>query len=317
MPSITSIGNRDNNTSNRSEQLSNAALGSSPPIPSSLQTILDSGSSGHFFGINFPLHNVRPNPHPVSVELPNQDTIKSTHIGDLPLPLLPHEARIGHQFPEFGPTSLISLGLLCDHGCEAHFTAQTVTVTLNTSVILHSYRNPTTRGLWILDLPPSHVAMNAINHKASAEDLVAFAHRALFSPAISTLCRALSKGFLPPFPGLSPATLAKYPPRSAATIKGHLDNVRKNQRSQAPTNAWSVRAVDPTSNGSTTNALRLSRTSSRTNALTSNSSHRMIIVAMPPNVPFAPPRTTLSQAGVAWTMTSPCATGTRPSHKPN
>ena len=43
-------------------------------------------------------------------------------------------------------------------------------------------------------------------------------------------------------PGLTKKTLAKYPPRSVATIKGHLDQTRKNQRSTKliPTEAASL-----------------------------------------------------------------------------
>jgi Reverse transcriptase (RNA-dependent DNA polymerase) len=71
--------------------------------------------------------------------------------------------------------------------------------------------------------------MNAPNNTPA--DLVAFAHAALFSPAISTLKTALDKGFLPPFTGLTATTLARYPPSLDATAMGHLDAQRKNTRS--------------------------------------------------------------------------------------
>jgi membrane-associated phospholipid phosphatase len=63
---------------------------------------------------------------------------------------------------------------------------------------------------------------------ATPQALVAFSHAALFSPALSTLTTALVKGFLPPMPGLTLATLCKYPPKSVATIKGPLDQIHKN-----------------------------------------------------------------------------------------
>jgi hypothetical protein len=66
---------------------------------------------------------------------------------------------------------------------------------------------------------------------ATPQALVTFSHAALFSPALSTLTTALAKGFLLPMPGLTLATLHKYLPKSVATIKGHLNQIRKNLRS--------------------------------------------------------------------------------------
>jgi hypothetical protein len=41
----------------------------------------------------------------------------------------------------------------------------------------------------------------------------------------------LKKGFVQNFPGLTKKKLAKYPPRSYAMVKGHMDQARKNQKS--------------------------------------------------------------------------------------
>jgi hypothetical protein len=75
-----------------------------------------------------------------------------------------------------------------------------------------------------------HQANGAIG-SASPSELVAFAHAAMFSPALSTLHAALDKGHLTNFPGLTTETLQKYPPRSIPMIKGHLKQTRQNQRS--------------------------------------------------------------------------------------
>jgi hypothetical protein len=63
---------------------------------------------------------------------------------------------------------------------------------------------------------------------------VAFAHAALFSPTISTLDKALAKGFIPLIPGLTRPTLKKHPPNLLNTIEGHLDSARKNYRTIRP-----------------------------------------------------------------------------------
>ena len=66
---------------------------------------------------------------------------------------------------------------------------------------------------------------------AGAADLVAFAHGALFLPAISTLQAAIGRGHINNMPGLTAQTLRHYPPQSIAMHKGHLDQTRKNQQS--------------------------------------------------------------------------------------
>jgi hypothetical protein len=91
-------------------------------------------------------------------------------------------------------------------------------------------------GLWLAKQTPA-IAAPAISSPgtnltdASPANLVAFAHASLWSPSYSTMWRAMMKEYLPPFHGLSLATLKKYPPHSEATTMGHLDNKRKNIRS--------------------------------------------------------------------------------------
>jgi hypothetical protein len=75
--------------------------------------------------------------------------------------------------------------------------------------------------------PQLQTCLTAVG-STTPQALVAFSHAALFSPALFTLTTALTKGFLPPMPGRTLATLCKHPPKSAATIKGHLDQICKN-----------------------------------------------------------------------------------------
>jgi len=80
-------------------------------------------------------------------------------------------------------------------------------------------------------LPQSQHHANTALGSATAADLVAFAHAALFSPALSTLEEALHHGHVPEFAGLSLQLLQKHPPLSDATIKGHLDQMCQNLHS--------------------------------------------------------------------------------------
>jgi hypothetical protein len=149
----------------------------------------------------------------------------------LPIPQLPEEAKIVHLFPALGETSLISIGQLCDAGCKAIFDATTAKIYYQDSLVLQGSRSSESSGLWTLRITDAHSSNHAVNMQAKPEDLVDFAHRSLFSPANSTLLRALQLNFLPPFPGLTIQNLRKFPPRSEATIKGHLDAARKNYKS--------------------------------------------------------------------------------------
>jgi hypothetical protein len=93
--------------------------------------------------------------------------------------------------------------------------------------------------LWHLNYVPHNLDKNdifpiyanaAITTNTSA-NIVAFMHAAFFSPVLSTLQKALSLGYITNIPGFTASLLKKHPPQSAAMIKGHLDQTRKNIRS--------------------------------------------------------------------------------------
>lgn len=161
----------------------------------------------------------------------------------------PH-ALIAHLFPGLASHSLLSIGQLCNAGCQTVFETNNVKILFQNETILEGDRNRET-GLWMIPVEVStktHQANSAFaldelvhesqfNHQANfvngpnkAAELVAFAHATLFSPAITTLTKAVRNNFLTGFPGLTTTTLLNHPPVSAATAKGHLDQVRKNQR---------------------------------------------------------------------------------------
>jgi hypothetical protein len=143
------------------------------------------------------------------------------------------------------------MGQWCDAGCTLLFDATSLQVSVDDKVVLTGTRTPETR-LWQVNLQNSispeafqQQAYGAIG-SASPAELVAFAHATLFSPALSTLHAALKAGYLTNFPGLTTATLRKYPPRSIAMIKGHLDQTRKNQRSTQPKKLTPIDTAHPT-----------------------------------------------------------------------
>jgi hypothetical protein len=163
----------------------------------------------------------------------------STHITKLYIPHLPAAACQVHIVPDLASHTLLSIRQLCNAGSDVTFNPNGVIVTYQDCLILQGTRTATTR-LWHFDLPHpappppldpnEHHVMSAIGSATPAE-LVTFAHAALFSPAPSTLAIVLKKGFVQNFPGLTKKTLAKYPPRLYAIVKGHMDQARKNQKS--------------------------------------------------------------------------------------
>ena len=161
--------------------------------------------------------------------------MQSTNLGDLDIPALPVAARQAHIVPALNGQSLISLGQLCDSGCDVTLNATSVDVTHDGTTIFHGKRNPATK-LWELDAPQTEPptateSSNAAIGAPSPANLVALAHAALFSPALTTMEAALRKGYLTNFPGLTARSFRRYPPKSRATVKGHFDQTRQNVRS--------------------------------------------------------------------------------------
>jgi hypothetical protein len=162
--------------------------------------------------------------------------MKSTHTAELPLPGIPKQARTVHVFPSLG-TNLVGVTPLTQAGCSVHFEGTTCTIQCPGGETITCHATP--QGLWALQIHELHQqydhfafsAKPAIGHDCTPANIVAFHHAALFSPALSTLTKALKKGYLPPLPGLTETLLRKYPPDLEATTMGHLDNRRKNIQS--------------------------------------------------------------------------------------
>ena len=209
-----------------------------PPTPIPLEEniaplIADTGSTANFGSIQTPVINKRPTLQPITVRNANGSLMHSTHEAELDFPNLPPAARHVHILPDLKNHTLISIGQLCDAGCDVTFDATTVTVKYKNNVALTGIRTPATR-LWQMRAPTQIEEANAAIGSATPEQIIAFSHATLFSPALTTLESALKKGYLTNFPGLTAKALRKYPPRSYAMVKGHLDQVRKNQGSTKP-----------------------------------------------------------------------------------
>jgi hypothetical protein len=208
------------------------------------KVVADTGASSHYLKVlNAPCNNITPALNPIQVRLPNKSTMQNTHEGYLNVPHLPADACKAYLFDDM-QSSLISIGQLCDSGCIALFDKKQVSIILDNIVILQGQRDKAT-GLWNVNLttnagapmPGPNVLQHAAYSAIAAETLgerIAFLHQCAGSPAISTFKRAVAAGNYMGWPELTAERVAKYLDAPEATIKGHLDQERKNIRSTKP-----------------------------------------------------------------------------------
>ena len=214
----------------------------------------DTAATDNFGCYGGPLKNIRRTSNPIPVTCANGTIMLSTHEADIDFDGIPPTARTVHLIPNMSST-LISVGKLCDAGCTVHFHQHHCAVRLNNKIIMFGVRRgPNTLWEFRPSRPkPTLVPQANLTHRPSflpasikSNDVVAFHHAALGSPTFSTLQKALDNGYLSGFPGLSSQSLRRYPPFSAATIKGHQDLARKNVKSTKPKSESPPKPVDDT-----------------------------------------------------------------------
>ena len=226
---------------------------SSPPLhiekPDTFPTIPDTGCSGHYIMTSDPVSNLKIALHPLEVTLPNKQIIKSTHTGLLDIPELPITARECHIFPDLGSGSLLSIGLLCDHDVEVLFLKTKVQVFYQGKEILTGRRDYT-NGLWTIPMSAPTIKINtcqsvSLNTAHTTADTnrednigqtltcnavtttvtqtiaerVAFYHAALFSPTMSTWCKAIDAGHFVSWPALTSKQVQTHLTTTLATLK--------------------------------------------------------------------------------------------------
>jgi hypothetical protein len=127
-----------------------------------------------------------------------------------------------------------------DSGCSVTFTATKVTVTNVGSKILTGQRDRES-GLWRaplessipLQIAPEHYAHNVYEQK-SIQDTITYLHACCFSPVQDTWFKAIQNGNFATWPSITVENVRKYVPKSDATAKGHMNQIRQNIRSTQP-----------------------------------------------------------------------------------
>ena len=163
----------------------------------------DTGASGTFIKSDHRhyLQNLSPLQHGPVVHLPNNHTLKTTHQGILQLNDSPHIQT--YVLPGMKNESLLSIGQLCDKGCNAVFSKDKLNVYLNNKIILQRTRN-TKDGLWDVPFDQQEIRLNYIVKKNQPKyKLVQYLHACVFSPALDAFTKAIKNGNFISWPGMN------------------------------------------------------------------------------------------------------------------
>jgi hypothetical protein len=205
---------------------------------------------------------------PLTINLPDGKRIKSLHVCDIQIKGLP-TTLVGHIVPSLTVASLIGIQPLCKAGCTVVFDDKKCDVVYDGRVILRGYIDPST-DLWTLPIPKTvcaapgptvlpqsgpcidcaphlpvlhpeasnyhpTIAVASFTHSVQTRaNAVKFAHQSLCNPKISTLLKAVQKGFLKGCPNMTQTLILKYLNASLATTKGHMKRPQHGIRSTRP-----------------------------------------------------------------------------------
>ena len=113
--------------------------------------ILDSGASSHFLFSTAPISNKIVADRPLGVKFPNGDTLRSSHVAELDLPLLPAAGRQAHIVPGLASHSLVSVVKLCNAGCQVDIRDISGEIRYRGNIIVRCSKDTRT-GLWMIPL---------------------------------------------------------------------------------------------------------------------------------------------------------------------
>ena len=211
-------------------------------------SIMDTGATAIFIMEGTPVENKRIATKPLTINLPDGTKIKLLHCCDITIPGLP-VILTGHIVPSLLIASLIGVRVLCDAGCTVTCCKDHCDIICNDKTVLKGCKDPTTN-LWTIPINSKHATHkidpalpDTVQHTThSAHSIstrankVKFAHQSLCNPKISTLLKAMRKGFLKGCPNISEKLILKYLNPSPATAKGQMKLSRQGIHSTTPKN---------------------------------------------------------------------------------
>ena len=170
--------------------------------------------------------DIQPTQHPLHVRFPDGQTAQSIGITTVAIPStnIPLPA---HIFTDASlRQSLFGIADITNLDYDATFRKDGLYL-YHDSELVHFNPKSLEETSWTLPLQRPLVHANAVLSLPSDKKFVHFSHASLGSPSISTLLRALRKGYLSTLPRLTSALLCKHTPNTEATAMGHLDRKRQ------------------------------------------------------------------------------------------
>ncbi len=216
-----------------------------------LQAIADAEATSIFIMEGTPFKNIWPATKQLTINLPDRSQVKSTHLCNITMPGLPI-VLTGHIVPRLLIASLIGILVLCKAGFKVVYTKNFCNVIYNNKVILRGTKGPST-DLWTLPINATEDMINTENHMGKSQlnpkqpqiaafthsvqtrvNPVMFAHQSLCNPKISTMLKAMWRGFLKGCPNINEKLILKYLNPCPTTAKGHMKRSQHGIRSTTP-----------------------------------------------------------------------------------
>ncbi len=208
--------------------------------------IANSGATQIFVMDGTSVINKRPTTIPLRVALADGRQVVSTHMCNIKIEGLPVKLT-RHIIPNLSIASLFGIRVLTEAGCNVTFTKGDCVIKYNGNNILQGKKDPAT-DLWTLqlgsqgmtsqhdmstlpstapDYADAHahptVQIGSFAHTVRTRaNSICFAHQSLCSPRISTLLKAIKRGYLKGCPNLTAHCVTKYLNPSPATAKRHM-----------------------------------------------------------------------------------------------
>ena len=115
----------------------------SQPQPHTNEPIANSGCRGHYLdALTTVFHTRDPSENSINMILPNSSQMASTHQDHKPLQNLSSQSKRVEIFPNL-PSSLISIGQLCEDECIVTFDKHKFIVSKNKDITIEGYQEPT------------------------------------------------------------------------------------------------------------------------------------------------------------------------------
>ena len=199
-------------------------------------------TAGHYLNLDSPCSNKQQAVHTLRIQMPNVEIIKSTHTAILSHPDLPLQERQTHFLPGL-TKSLLSIGTLCDHGCQATFNDKSVHIKNKQSgnIIMKGKRDTRTN-LYMLNLtqqkkpmmesttPDKYFSGGAYECK-SKSTLADYNHASFWSTTHSGWWKAIKKTSSLLGQAYHWTWCTNTSQKKQSTIIGHLQQPRKGLRS--------------------------------------------------------------------------------------